>query len=134
VPGNVFGDARHLISILCAAALVLGALGCGGDNGSGETSAEETRPTETEAAPEQPLSAEEQRGRELFVDNCGTCHTLEAAGTDGSIGPNLDEAQVDEQAVLDTIAEGPGQMPSNLVTGEDARAVAKFVANAGPGV
>jgi mono/diheme cytochrome c family protein len=127
-------EGRYLTTTLCAvAAIVLGTLGCGDGNGSGDTSGE-TRPTETEASPEQPLSAEEQRGRELFVDNCGTCHTLEAAGTDGSIGPNLDEAQVDEQDVLETIAEGPGQMPSNLVTGEDARAVAKFVANAGPGV
>ena len=124
--------------VALATALVVGlplfaATGCGGDEGSGETSAE-TRPTETEANPEQPLSAEEQRGSELFVANCGTCHTLEAAGTDGSIGPNLAEAPVDEQEVLDKIAEGPGPMPSNLVTGADARAVAKFVANNGPGV
>jgi mono/diheme cytochrome c family protein len=109
------------------------ALGCGG-GGSGDTAAEATRPTETTASPDQPLSAQEQRGRELFVANCGTCHTLEAAGTEGSIGPNLDEAQVDEQDVLETIAEGPGPMPSNLVTGDDAQAVAKFVAGSGPGV
>ena len=75
-------------------------------------------------------------GRELFVDNCGTCHTLDAAGTQGSIGPNLDEAQVDEAEVLEVIANGgrgSGNMPANLVTGADAEAVAKFVADSGPG-
>lgn len=121
-------------SALAVVALSALAVGCGGEDGGGETTDEAARAPEAPASPEQPLSPTEQRGRELFVANCGTCHTLEAAGTGGSIGPNLDEAQVDRQDVLDTIAEGPGQMPSNLLTGKDARAVAKFVANAGPGV
>ena len=30
-------------------------------------------------------------GQALFETNCGTCHTLYAAGTDGNYGPNLDE-------------------------------------------
>ena len=29
-------------------------------------------------------------GKTLFVTNCGTCHTLDAAGTDGNFAPNLD--------------------------------------------
>ena len=32
-----------------------------------------------------------QEGKDLFVINCGACHTLAEAGTDGVIGPNLDE-------------------------------------------
>ena len=32
-----------------------------------------------------------KNGQELFQINCGTCHTLYAAGTDGNYGPNLDE-------------------------------------------
>src|SRR5262245_66285459 len=32
-----------------------------------------------------------QAGKDLFVTNCGACHTLAEAGTDGVIGPNLDE-------------------------------------------
>lgn len=85
------------------------------------------------AEAEQPLSAEEERGRELFVQNCGSCHTLDAAGTEGAIGPNLDEAQTNEEEVLAKIAEGPGAMPQNLVSGPDAQAVAAFVAASGPG-
>src|ERR1700744_5325798 len=32
-----------------------------------------------------------KNGQQLFETNCGTCHTLYAAGTDGNYGPNLDE-------------------------------------------
>jgi mono/diheme cytochrome c family protein len=94
--------------------------------------------TTTPADPEQPLSPEEERGKELFVDNCGSCHTLDAAGTAGAVGPNLDEAQNDEAEVLMAIEQGGrepgGPMPQNIVTGDDAKAVAKFVAASGPGV
>jgi mono/diheme cytochrome c family protein len=85
------------------------------------------------AEAEQPLSASEERGRDLFVENCGSCHTLDAAGTDGQIGPNLDEAQVDEAEALAKIEEGPGAMPENIVSGQDAKDVAAFVAASGPG-
>ena len=30
------------------------------------------------------------RGKELFVKNCGSCHTLRDAATTGQIGPDLD--------------------------------------------
>ena len=122
-----------LASILALLALTLTGAGCG-DGGSDDTASQPSRPTDNTASPQQPLSAEEQRGKALFVQNCGTCHTLEAAGTSGTFGPSLDEAQVDEADVLERIREGPGPMPSNLVSGKDAQAVAKFVANSGPGV
>ena len=111
-----------LALLLAALALSPVASGCGSDD------EEESRSTPQPAEAEQPLSAEEERGRDLFVENCGSCHTLDAAGTDGAIGPNLDEAQADEEEVLAKIAEGPGAMPENLVTGADAQAVAAFVA------
>jgi cytochrome c551 len=82
-----------------------------------------------------PLTPEQEAGKDLFVTNCGACHTLEAAGTSGTIGPNLDQiGPLDEQRVLDAIAKGgtgSGAMPANLVTGKDAQSVADFVANAG---
>ncbi len=116
-------------AILVAAAVVTA---CGTTDDEANTDNAETEST----VEEQPLDPEAEKGRELFVDSCGTCHTLDAAGTEGSIGPNLDEAQVDEAEVLDVIADGgkgSGNMPANLVTGADAQAVAKFVADSGPG-
>ena len=110
--------------------------------GDSSTDEDQTVSTTDDGAPgadaEQPLGPEEERGQMLFVDNCGTCHTLDAAGTTGAVGPDLDEAQNDMAEVLEAIEQGGkepgGPMPENIVTGADAQAVAKFVANSGPGV
>jgi cbb3-type cytochrome c oxidase subunit III len=87
-------------------------------------------------------------GAQLFVQKCGGCHTLRAAGTQGTIGPNLDDAFAQPRAdgipdstiknvVHDQIKyPSPPQvsgdvpaMPKNLVTGEDADSVAAYVAS-----
>src|ERR1700753_4179572 len=39
----------------------------------------------------QEVPAPLKKGQALFETNCGTCHTLYAAGTDGNYGPDLDE-------------------------------------------
>jgi mono/diheme cytochrome c family protein len=71
-------------------------------------------------------------GAQAFATTCGSCHTLEAAGTSGTIGPNLDELKPDVQRVMTAISTGPGEMPPNLLSGAEAQEVADFVAeNAG---
>ena len=119
------------VAALLALAAIL--LGCGttGDESQDET-AEQSRPTPQPAEAEQPLSAAQEHGRDLFVDNCGSCHTLDAAGTTGAVGRDLDEVQLDEAEVLAKIKQGPGSMPSNLLSGKDADDVAAFVAGSGP--
>ena len=80
-------------------------------------------------------------GAELFVEHCSGCHTLDAAGTEGSAtkvktrenkdGPNFDQRKENEEDVLYAIENGgfsSGPMPQNIVTGEDAQKVAAFVA------
>jgi mono/diheme cytochrome c family protein len=123
-----------LIAALLAAGL---AVGCG-DNGSGETVEQSTATSGAPQAPseEQPLSAAEEHGRRLFVENCGSCHTLDAAGTTGQIGPDLGDIPLNEADVRRAIeigGRGSGNMPRNLVTGDDAADVAAFVAASGPG-
>jgi len=82
------------------------------------------------------------RGAELFAERCSGCHTLKAAGSVGSAnralrnqGPNLDERTEDVDDVLFAIRNGGFSgaiMPQNIVVGDDAEAVAEFVAaNAG---
>jgi cytochrome c6 len=51
-------------------------------------------------------------GKALFVSNCGSCHTLSAAGTNGQIGPKLDGLGLDATTVNAVMKAGPGSMPS----------------------
>jgi mono/diheme cytochrome c family protein len=132
---------RTAAASLAAAAMAAGlAAGCGGGSDS-DTVAVQSSPSGSPETPntEQPLSAAEQHGRELFVQHCGSCHTFDAAGTIGQIGPNLDNIAINEQDVLVAIRTGGGRhshgaggrtgnMPANLVTGQDAKDVAAFVA------
>jgi cytochrome c551 len=76
------------------------------------------------------------RGAKLFAERCGGCHTLEAAGTQGSVrervtGPNLNYRKETKQSALFAIRNGGFSgaiMPQNIVVGKDAEAVAAFVA------
>jgi cbb3-type cytochrome c oxidase subunit III len=120
---------------LAAAALLAAGCGTGGVANAGE------RP-------------DTQNGQQLFSATCGACHTLSAAGTTGTIGPNLDNAFAAdvqegypqssiENLVLDQIRLGSGEvatytgkkfqkqqpMPANLVKGQDAIDVAAYVAS-----
>jgi mono/diheme cytochrome c family protein len=78
------------------------------------------------------LTAKEERGRMLFTPTCSQCHTLKASKGVGRVGPNLDELRPPEKLVLDAILKGRyrgrGQMPDRLFEGEDAEAVAAYVA------
>jgi mono/diheme cytochrome c family protein len=85
-------------------------------------------------------------GQSLFQTNCGTCHTLYAAGTDGNYGPNLDvllapagptpasEVKGVEGRVLNAVENGvdssttQGRMPGGILNEEQAKEVSEFVA------
>ena len=72
------------------------------------------------------------KGKQLFTQTCGTCHTLANAGTNGQVGPVLDQIKPNEQRVLNAIKNGglgSGTMPANLYSGKDAQAVAKYVSS-----
>ena len=91
------------------------------------------------ASPER-VAASDQEAKTLFQQNCGSCHTLGRAGTDGIVGPDLDELlgqgapEANRTRVLNAIENGfntddfDGYMPAGIVQGEDAEEVADFVA------
>ena len=96
----------------------------------------------------QAVPARYETGKELFDVNCGTCHTLAAAGTDGNFGPDLDtllyptgndgsSVKATKMRVLGAIEQGvdssttPGRMPAGILAGEQAEQVAEFVAAEG---
>ncbi len=96
------------------------------------------------------VPAKYEKGKTLFVTNCGTCHTLYSAGTDGDFGPNLDNLLAPNGApsgstaqqtidstklvVTNAINSGvddattSGRMPAGIVVGQQAEEVANFVA------
>lgn len=77
-------------------------------------------------------------GAVLFATHCSGCHTLDAAGTQGSgnrgertQGPNLNERTESYDDALFAIQNGGFSgaiMPQNIVVGKEAEAVARFVA------
>ena len=70
------------------------------------------------------------QGQAVFTENCGSCHTLSRAGTNGQVGPNLDSVNLKPADVEAIVRSGSGAMPSfegNLSDAEIAE-VAKFVA------
>ena len=113
--------ARRLLLLAAASAASIALAGCG---------------EETVSSP-----PNERTGAEIFVEHCSGCHTLGAAGTQGSAtdvrtreykdGPNFDQRTETVNCVLYAIRNGGfsgGPMPQNIVTGDEALAVAKYVA------
>jgi mono/diheme cytochrome c family protein len=110
-----------LLALMALAALAVVASGCGTTN------------------------VDPQRGRTLFVQRCGECHTLAQAGSSGVQGPNLDRAFAAARAegndsdtiegVVKAQVEYPREnngnpavsMPADLVTGQDLDDVAAYV-------
>jgi mono/diheme cytochrome c family protein len=80
-------------------------------------------------------------GKQLFVAKCGACHTLSHAGSLGAVGPNLDDAFLQDrsdgikssaiQGLVDYWIRFPnvqGVMPAMLYKGQQAQDVAAYVA------
>lgn len=76
--------------------------------------------------------SELEEGKQLFLQNCASCHDLDAANANGVTGPDLDElAPLDEERVLNAIdvgGTGENRMPAGLLEGENAELVAAYVA------
>jgi mono/diheme cytochrome c family protein len=123
-----------ILVLVLAVAIPFAAFRAKGDGDSGEKS----------------LPASLENSKDLFVVNCGTCHALYSAGTDGNYGPDLDELLAPNGApegetagetikntkgrVLNAIEQGvdssttPGRMPGGILNEEQAEQVSDFVA------
>jgi len=117
------GVMRRRVSMLGLLALAAFAVACGSE--------------ELELSRSDPNYA----GAMLFTERCGACHTLKIAGTQGSAvkpqtreykdGPNFDQRKEEVGTVLYAIRNGgfsSGPMPQNIVVGEDAARIARFIA------
>jgi mono/diheme cytochrome c family protein len=120
-PFIVFG----IFAAICVLVLPFVALGKEGDEDAGTVQ----------------VASADRGAQELVNTNCGTCHTLAAAGIDGVVGPNLDELLVPSgtnsaqlykgnySRVLQAVSCGVGgRMPKGILVGDDAKEAAAFVA------
>ena len=67
--------------------------------------------------------------KQVFVQNCGGCHTLGDAGTSGTVGPNLDQLKPSMDAAVKQITNGGGGMPAfgDQLSEEQIQALADYV-------
>jgi len=71
------------------------------------------------------------QGEEIFGSTCATCHTLAAAGSSGTTGPNLDELMPSKSLVEKQVTNGGGGMPSfgSTFSKSEIESVAEFVSS-----
>ncbi|WP_444925048.1 molybdopterin-dependent oxidoreductase [Microbulbifer sp. DLAB2-AF] len=93
---------------------------------------EESPPPERESVS---LSAEGQAGKQVYLESqpsCGACHTLKDAGSEGLIGPNLNELKPNAESVKNAVTNGVGAMPAynDLMTKEQISSLATYIEEA----
>jgi mono/diheme cytochrome c family protein len=123
LPAAMQRRARHRLVGIAAAAAVAGIAACGEQD--------------IQLAKSNP----DYEGAQIFQQHCSGCHTLAAAGTEGSTtnpndreyvdGPNFNARKEQKDQILYAIENGgfsSGPMPQDIVVGEDAQKVADFVA------
>lgn len=123
------------MKILGSTLLVLATLGlaaCGGS--SDDSSSSSTESTTGGSAQQEAASGggAESEGKQVFVANCASCHTLADAGAAGAVGPNLDDLMPSEATVKSMVENGGNGMPSFSGTLDAAQidAVSKYVSTA----
>lgn len=106
---------KQLLAVVFGAALVLGACGGGGDDkkdtGSSDNGGEATS-VDAEA---------------VVQNSCVSCH---GGNLEGASAPAIDKigAKMSEEDILNVIENGQGGMPGGLIKGDDAKAVASYLA------
>ncbi len=116
-----------LALVLVAGAFALVGAGCGGDDDS--DSAEPPAATTTEDGGGSG-TGDAANGEQVFASaGCGGCHTFEAAGSTGSVGPNLDDASLTFDQVVEQVTNGGGAMPAfgDDLTEQEINDVSAFV-------
>ena len=115
---------------LCTAlvALTLLVAACGGSSNSSSSSSSSSASTSSSSGGSENASAQ---GKQVFSQNCTSCHTLKDAGSTGSVGPNLDDLKPDEATVKTQVENGGGPIPAFKGKLSDAQitAVSQYVSS-----
>ena len=67
-------------------------------------------------------------GKSLFVQFCGSCHSLADAGTKGTYGADLAGKHLTRAQIRQVIDDGKGTMPADILGGADADTVSAYLA------
>lgn len=126
---------RPVVLVVAAAALIAGGAllaGCG-DQGTTTATPQTVQgsvPKPTETTPTLP-AGDPVAGKAVFTTTagCAGCHTLKAAGSTGTIGPNLDDKKPPLALIVDRVTNGKGVMPSfkGTLSSKQIADVAAFV-------
>ena len=94
-----------------------------------EASTPTTAPATTTAGAGGAVSA--AAGKKVFTANCGSCHTLADAATNGNVGPNLDDLKPSMATVVRQVTNGGGGMPAfgSQLSKTQIQSVAKYVSS-----
>jgi mono/diheme cytochrome c family protein len=133
-----------IVLALAVAAFALGifAAGCSeGEVGATPETVQGTLPTETTGGgnadlPALELKGDATAGKAVFESaGCTACHTLSAAGSTGTVGPNLDDAKPSFDLVVQRVTLGQGGMPSfkDQLQPQQIADVAEFVSSSAGG-
>ncbi|QCJ44111.1 cytochrome c [Bacillus sp. S3] len=106
---------KKLLALLMGTSLVMGLAACGGGN---DNTKDKGGGTETASAGD---------AQKIFDQKCSGCH---GGDLTGGVGPNLTKvgATLSKDDILNVLKNGKGQMPANVVTGDDAEKVADWLA------
>ena len=120
---------RKLVLLLAALVLVVAIPACGGEEEEQALpeTVEGTLPADTGGGATEGDAA---NGKKIFASaGCGGCHTFSAAGSSGTVGPNLDDANVDVDAAVQQVKNGGGGMPAfgDRLSDQEIADVAAFV-------
>ena len=118
----------RLALLVVVGLLIVVAAGCGGDDDSDGAEPPAATTTEDGAS----ANGDAANGEMVFASaGCGGCHTFEAAGSSGAVGPNLDDISPSFDQVVEQVTNGGGAMPAfgDELSAQEIRDVAAFVTN-----
>jgi mono/diheme cytochrome c family protein len=120
---------KRAVLFIVALAFVLGVAACGGGEETTATpeTVEGTLPQDTGGTA---AKGDAAKGKAIFASaGCGGCHTFSAAGSNGTVGPNLDDSNVSFDAAVKQIENGGGGMPpfKDRLSEQEIADVAAFV-------
>jgi mono/diheme cytochrome c family protein len=129
---------------LLLAALALGVAACGGEEDQtatpetveGTLPEPETGDGDAEDLPALALTGDPAAGASVYeAGGCGGCHTLAAAGSSGTVGPNLDDSQPTYELAVERITKGQGAMPAfgDSLSAQEIADVSQYVSESAGG-